>query len=67
MRTERSQRTSIETDEVSKDNNKACQTALFWSASVLELVEFVLRPPKGGPPVLPESGDAVFLLLFFPS
>ncbi|GLT76836.1 hypothetical protein SLA2020_484720 [Shorea laevis] len=63
MRTERSQRTSIETDEVSKDNNKACQTTLFWSASVLELVEFILRPPKGGPPVLPESGDAVLSAL----
>lgn len=32
----------------------------FWTSSILELVEQVLRPPKGGPPVLPEQSDAVF-------
>jgi len=28
-------------------------------------VEFVLRPPQGGPPSLPEHGDAVFILVAF--
>lgn len=31
----------------------------FWTPSVLEFVEVVLRPPKGGPPSLPEYNDAV--------
>lgn len=35
----------------------------FWNAGVLELVELVLRPPKGGPPSLPEYGDAVLSAL----
>ncbi|XP_022131893.1 aberrant root formation protein 4 isoform X2 [Momordica charantia] len=35
----------------------------FWTASILELVELVLRPPKGGPPVLPEQSDAVLSAL----
>lgn len=34
----------------------------FWTAGILELVEEVLRPRKGGPPVLPEQSDAVFKL-----
>ncbi|XP_073129194.1 aberrant root formation protein 4, partial [Henckelia pumila] len=37
----------------------------FWSPSVLELVEMVLRPPKGGPPPLPEYSDAVLSALNF--
>uniref|UniRef100_A0A803PUA7 Aberrant root formation protein 4 n=1 Tax=Cannabis sativa TaxID=3483 RepID=A0A803PUA7_CANSA len=45
--------------------NKAHQLSPFWSASVLELVEFVLRPPRGGPPPLPEHGDAVLSALNF--
>ncbi|KAI3963918.1 hypothetical protein MKW92_014051 [Papaver armeniacum] len=32
---------------------------LFWNFNVLELLELVLRPPKGGPPSLPEQNDAV--------
>ena len=31
----------------------------FASRKVLELVEFVLRPPSGGPPDLPNQIDAV--------
>ncbi|KAI3955199.1 hypothetical protein MKW92_047782 [Papaver armeniacum] len=31
----------------------------FWNFNVLELLELVLRPPKGGPPSLPEQNDAV--------
>ena len=35
----------------------------FASSKVLELVEFVLRPPSGGPPDLPNQIDAVFTTL----
>ncbi|GAB2233552.1 hypothetical protein Droror1_Dr00002778 [Drosera rotundifolia] len=35
----------------------------FWDAGVLELVEFVLRPPSGGPPSFPEQSDAVLSAL----
>lgn len=41
---------------VPRTDNKA-----FWTPSVLELVELVLRPPQGGPPSLPERSDAVYL------
>ncbi|XP_062082842.1 aberrant root formation protein 4 [Humulus lupulus] len=52
--------------EMHKDReNKAHPLSPFWSASVLELVELVLRPPKGGPPPLPEHGDAVLSALNF--
>lgn len=30
-----------------------------WSPRVLDLVELILKPPKGGPPSLPEDCDAV--------
>lgn len=43
----------------SGESNADFQGVCFWSASVLESVELVLRPPKGGPPALPEYGDAV--------
>lgn len=58
MLNERSNRT----DEVQNDKNKSCQR-LFWNPGVLELMKFVLRPPQGGPPILPESGDAVLSAL----
>lgn len=51
-------------NEVLEADSEACQNTLFWSTSVLELVESVLMPVKGGPPVLPENGDAVFLCIF---
>ncbi|KAL9271298.1 Aberrant root formation protein 4-like protein [Drosera capensis] len=35
----------------------------FWDAGVLDLVEFVLRPPSGGPPSFPEQSDAVLSAL----
>ncbi|KAL2529855.1 aberrant lateral root formation 4 [Forsythia ovata] len=41
------------------------ESASFWSPSVLELMEFVLRPPEGGPPSLPEYSDAVLSALNF--
>lgn len=39
--------------------SKARQSTSFWSGGILELVEIILRPPKGGPPSLPEDSDAV--------
>ncbi|KAK4391855.1 Aberrant root formation protein 4 [Sesamum angolense] len=44
-------------------NSKVSQFTDFWNPSVLELVEVVLRPPKGGPPSLPQSSDAVLSAL----
>lgn len=61
MHMENCQRTTRENDIIIDTQNKVKQHALFWTASVLELVELVLRPQKGGPPSLPEQGDAVFL------
>ncbi|KAA8525540.1 hypothetical protein F0562_007407 [Nyssa sinensis] len=63
MRRENCQKYSIGNDEVLQAENKACQSVLFWSSGVLELVELVLRPTKGGPPSLPEYGDAVLSAL----
>lgn len=40
-------------------NSEVSQSTSFWNPSVLELVEMILRPPKGGPPSLPEYSDAV--------
>ena len=64
MHRESTMRRSIGKNEVLEADNKACQNTLFWSTSILELTESVLRPVKGGPPVLPENGDAVFLCIF---
>lgn len=50
-------------NQVPKNEGRACPNASFWNPSVLELVELVLRPPQGGPPSLPEQGDAVFYFL----
>ncbi|XP_027331987.1 aberrant root formation protein 4 isoform X2 [Abrus precatorius] len=44
-------------------DNKAYPDMSFWTPSVLELVELVLRPPQGGPPSLPEQSDAVLSAL----
>ncbi|KAG9130703.1 hypothetical protein Leryth_012657 [Lithospermum erythrorhizon] len=48
--------------EVSEENGTARCTA-FWNTTVLEVIQSVLRPPKGGPPDLPEYGDAVLSCL----
>ena len=50
-------------DPVVRTQNNDCHSTAFWNAGTLELVELVLRPPKGGPPSLPDYGDAVFLSL----
>ncbi|KAI9191751.1 hypothetical protein LWI28_012963 [Acer negundo] len=61
--TEIQQKTSLRKEEVPQTENKTCSHTLFWPAVVLELVDLVLRPPKGGPPPLPENGDAVLSAL----
>ncbi|XWS70471.1 hypothetical protein CRYUN_Cryun03dG0051100 [Craigia yunnanensis] len=63
MHRESTLRTSTGKNEVREADNKACQNTLFWSTSILELTESVLRPVKGGPPVLPENSDAVLSAL----
>ncbi|KAK6912547.1 YAP-binding/ALF4/Glomulin [Dillenia turbinata] len=50
-------------NEPVRNENEAPQNSNFWSSSVLELVELVLRPHKGGPPALPEHGDEVLSAL----
>ncbi|KAF6143703.1 hypothetical protein GIB67_021713 [Kingdonia uniflora] len=37
----------------------------FWSSNILDLVEFVLKPPKGGLPLIPQQSDEVFLAHFY--
>ncbi|XP_038897736.1 aberrant root formation protein 4 [Benincasa hispida] len=49
--------------EIQQIDTEAHPEPSFWTASILELVEQVLRPPKGGPPVLPEQSDAVLSAL----
>lgn len=46
----------------SETKHTASQSTVFWSPGALELVEFILRPPVGGPPILPEFTDAVLSL-----
>ena len=57
---ENCQRISVGHDALLQAEN-SCRSSLFWSEGVLDLVELILRPPKGGPPTLPEDSDAVFL------
>ncbi|XP_051142266.1 aberrant root formation protein 4 [Andrographis paniculata] len=54
-------RTSAEGDVV--ENSEINQYTSFWNPSVLELVEVILRPPKGGPPSLPDCSDSVLSAL----
>lgn len=53
-----------------REEHNAHPRSSLWTASILELVEFILRPPKGGPPSFPEHTDSVWLsralLGFFP-
>ncbi|RYR03979.1 hypothetical protein Ahy_B06g083468 [Arachis hypogaea] len=44
-------------------NNETHLDMPFWTPSILELVESVLRPPRGGPPSLPDASDAVLSAL----
>lgn len=63
MHMESCKRISMGNTEVQQTGNKECPNTFFWNATVLELVELILRPPKGGPPSLPEHGDAVLSAL----
>ncbi|KAL6985213.1 hypothetical protein U1Q18_018591, partial [Sarracenia purpurea var. burkii] len=56
------QRTSTGIQVIEAQIN-AFHSMSFWNAGTLEMVEFVLRPPMGGPPSLPEHGDAVLSAL----
>ncbi|KAB2019986.1 hypothetical protein ES319_D07G034900v1 [Gossypium barbadense] len=63
MHRERILRTSLQKNEALEADSKTCQSTLFWSTSILELVESVLRPDTGGPPILPDNSDAVLSAL----
>ncbi|XVE71232.1 hypothetical protein DITRI_Ditri10aG0134300 [Diplodiscus trichospermus] len=63
IRGEMHKESTLRTSKVLEADNKACQNTLFWSTNILELVESVLRPVRGGPPVLQENGDAVLSAL----
>lgn len=60
MRMENCQRISRGNQVIQAQNN-SCHSTAFWNDGSLELVGLVLRPPTGGPPSLPEYGDAVIL------
>lgn len=64
MYTENRQRNRT-TDAKSETMENHNTLSSFWTGSVLESVENVLRPPKGGPPPLPDHVDAVFLIPFY--
>lgn len=50
-------------NEALREENKAHPHSSLWTANVLELVELILRPPKGGPPTFPEHTDSVLSAL----
>ncbi|XP_073291818.1 aberrant root formation protein 4-like isoform X2 [Primulina huaijiensis] len=52
-------------EEMHMEKNDRNKCMYFWSPSVIELVEVVLRPPKGGAPALPEDNAAVLSALNF--
>ncbi|MED6119711.1 hypothetical protein PIB30_014082 [Stylosanthes scabra] len=54
---------STSVKEAPDSNNETHPNMSFWTPSVLELVESVLRPPRGGPPSLPDESDAVLSAL----
>ncbi|XP_050216274.1 aberrant root formation protein 4 [Mercurialis annua] len=56
-------RTSLRKDETLPSENERNSVASIWTGGVLKLVEFVLKPPVGGPPPFPEHGDAVLASL----
>lgn len=51
-------------NEDTKEENKIFESSSpFWTVKVVDCVEFVLKPPKGGPPSLPELTDAILSAL----
>ncbi|KAL8216319.1 hypothetical protein R6Q57_023156 [Mikania cordata] len=63
MHREYPQKGSKENEFPKSENNMLQHSSPFWTASVLDFVEFVLKPPNGGPPLLPEFSDAVLSAL----
>ncbi|KAI7732203.1 hypothetical protein M8C21_012238 [Ambrosia artemisiifolia] len=60
MHREYPQKASKENESAKAENSSSSP---FWTDKVLDFVEFVLKPPHGGPPVLPEFTDAVLSAL----
>ncbi|XP_074312842.1 aberrant root formation protein 4 [Silene latifolia] len=56
-------RENLRNDYLKLKEAKICTTNSFWNAAILDLVEFILRPPCGGPPSLPDQIDAVLSAL----
>lgn len=52
-------------DNMSKSSLQATDCAAV-ETHVIELVELVLRPPEGGPPLLPDQSDAVMFSFAIP-
>ncbi|PON71289.1 Glomulin/ALF [Parasponia andersonii] len=65
MHKENRPRTAVEKGKTTATESRARPLTPFWSAGVLELVGLVFKPPKGGPPSLPEHGDAILSALNF--
>ncbi|KAI3687138.1 hypothetical protein L1987_80829 [Smallanthus sonchifolius] len=63
MHREYSQKVSNENERATAENNMLLHSSPFWAVKVLDFVEFVLKPPNGGPPILPEFTDAVLSAL----
>ncbi|KAK8970495.1 Aberrant root formation protein 4 [Platanthera guangdongensis] len=49
--------------EISRKEQNRFEFSRFWGFKALEIVEMVLRPPKGGPPSLPEDSEPVLSAL----
>lgn len=49
--------------ENSRKGQRTKEISKFWGSNALEIVEMVLRPPKGGPPSLPEDREPVLSAL----
>ncbi|KNA17138.1 hypothetical protein SOVF_082920 [Spinacia oleracea] len=56
-------RENLRIDYPKLQDEEVSSSCTFWNACILDLVEFVLRPPNGGPPSLPEQSDAVLSAL----
>ncbi|WP_459806190.1 hypothetical protein, partial [Herbidospora sp. RD11066] len=63
MRKEYLQKVSRQNGASKADDNITQHLSPFLTAKVLDFVEFVLKPPMGGPPSLPEFTDAVMAAL----
>lgn len=53
----------LEYQQRKTENNEEVPKKLAWLSRVLELVEFILKPPQGGPPALPEQSEPILSVL----